>query len=122
MIFTGICLITNDVTRLANFYVGLLGVEAEGDDEHVELHTEGASIAIFAVKGMERMAPRSMEEAGYGSVTVAFEVDDVDAEYERVKSLDVEFVMLPTTHPWGRRSFWFRDPDGHIIDFYAVLN
>jgi catechol 2,3-dioxygenase-like lactoylglutathione lyase family enzyme len=50
-----------------------------------------------------------------------FEVEDVDAEYERLKALDVEFVMLPTTHPWGARSFWFRDPDGNIVDFFANL-
>ena len=34
---------------------------------------------------------------------------------------NVEFVMLPTTHPWGARSFWFRDPDGNIVDFFANL-
>ena len=50
-----------------------------------------------------------------------FEMEDVDAEYERLKALDVEFVMLPTTHPWGARSFWFRDPDGNVVDFFANL-
>jgi uncharacterized glyoxalase superfamily protein PhnB len=67
------------------------------------------------------MAPRSMQGAGYGSFTTMFEVKDVDAEYERIKALNVEFVMLPTTHPWGARSFWFRDPDGNIIDFFTVV-
>jgi uncharacterized glyoxalase superfamily protein PhnB len=26
-----------------------------------------------------------------------------------------------TTHPWGARSFQFRDPDGNIINFRTVL-
>jgi catechol-2,3-dioxygenase len=33
--------------------------------------------------------------------------------------MDIKFLMLPTAHPWGSSSFWFRDPDGNIIDFYA---
>jgi catechol 2,3-dioxygenase-like lactoylglutathione lyase family enzyme len=59
--------------------------------------------------------------AGCGGFTPAFEVKDVDAEYERLKVLKAEFVKLPTTYPWGNRAVWFRDPDGNIVDFYAVL-
>jgi catechol 2,3-dioxygenase-like lactoylglutathione lyase family enzyme len=119
MEFVGICLITDNVPVLANFYTKVLGVKAEGDDVHVELNTDGANISIFAVEGMESMAPLSMQGAGYGSVTIGFKVEDVDAEYERLKTLDVEFVKLPETHPWGTRSLWFRDPDGSIVNFFA---
>jgi uncharacterized glyoxalase superfamily protein PhnB len=119
--FIGICLVTNDVTVLADFYAKVLGVSAEGDDVHAELKTEGASMSIFSVKGMENMAPGSMQGAGCGSFTTMFEVRDVDVEYERLRALNVEFVMLPTTHSWGARSFWFRDPDGNIVDFCANL-
>jgi uncharacterized glyoxalase superfamily protein PhnB len=120
MEFIGICLITRNVSSLTKFYAKVLGVEAKGDDMHAELKTEGANIAIFSVEGMERMAPDSMRGAGYGSFTISFGVKDVDAEYERLKAIGVEFVMLPTTHPWGARSFWFRDPDGNIVDFVCV--
>lgn len=118
MELNGICLNTKDVPALADFYTRVLGVRAEGDASHMELHTQGAGIAIFSVDGMEAMAPGSMREAGAGCVTLMFEVQDVDAEYERLKTLGVEFIMLPRTHPWGARSFWFRDPDGNIVDFY----
>jgi catechol 2,3-dioxygenase-like lactoylglutathione lyase family enzyme len=121
MRFVGICLITNSVPALADFYAKVLGVKAEGDDVHTVLDTDGAGIAIFSTEGMENMAPSSMQGAGRGSFTTMFEVEDVDAEYERLKALNVEFVMLPTTHPWGARSFWFRDPDGNIVDFFANL-
>ena len=119
MVFEGICLVTDDVPALAAFYTRVLGVEAEGDDVHVELHTEGAGITIFSTEGMESMAPQSMRGAGSGSVIAAFRVEDVDTEYERLKILDVEFVKLPATHPWGARSVWFRDPDGNIVNFFA---
>lgn len=125
MKFVGICLVTNNVPALADFYTKVLGVSAEGDDTHRELHTEGAGIAIFSTQGMESMAPGSMQGAGAGAgngnVTLMFEVKDVDAEYERLKTLGVEFVKLPETHPWGARSFWFHDPDGNIVDFFTTL-
>jgi catechol 2,3-dioxygenase-like lactoylglutathione lyase family enzyme len=54
-------------------------------------------------------------------VILVIEVADVDAAYERLKALDVAFVKLPATHPWGARSTWFRDPDGNIVDFYATV-
>jgi catechol-2,3-dioxygenase len=59
MKFTGICLITNSVPVLTKFYTKVLGVEAEGDDVHTELKTEGANISIFSTEGMEGMAPLS---------------------------------------------------------------
>ena len=117
--FTGNCLITPNVPALVDFYTGVLGADAEGDDTHAQLRTQGAGLAIFSVAGMEGMAPGSMQGAGYGGVTLMFQVDDVDAEYARLQALGVEFVMRPRTHPWGARSFWFRDPDGNVVDFYA---
>ena len=121
MRFAGICLITNNVPNLAAFYTKVLGVKADGDDIHVELHTEGAGMTIYSVEGMESLAPKSMQGAGNGSFTIGFEVEDVDIEYDRLNAFGIDFVKLPTTHPWGTRSFWFRDPDGNIVNFFANL-
>jgi catechol 2,3-dioxygenase-like lactoylglutathione lyase family enzyme len=38
---------------------------------------------------------------------------------ERLLTEGVEIVKPPTTQPWGRRSVWFRDPDGNVVSFYA---
>lgn len=122
MEFIGICLVTSNVPDLTEFYKKILCVEAEGNDVHAELKTEGGNIAIFSVEGMENMASNSMCGAGNGSFTISFKVEDVDLEYERLKALGVEFVMLPTTHPWGARSFWFRDLDGNIVNFVGRVN
>jgi catechol 2,3-dioxygenase-like lactoylglutathione lyase family enzyme len=120
MEFLGICLITNDVPALAEFYKKTLGVEAEGNEDHAELKTEGASIAIFSKEGMEKLAPNCMQGAGCGSYTIGFRVQDVDAEYKRLKSLGVEFI-LPPTDRWGYRTMFFRDPDGNIVNFGCPL-
>ena len=119
MKFTGICLITNNVPALTKFYTNVLGVEAVGDDNHAELKTEGATISIFSTRGMDEMVSGSMQGAGHGSFTIGFEVRDINAEYIRLREMDIEFLKSPTAHPWGCISFWFRDPDGNIVDFYA---
>jgi predicted ester cyclase len=36
--------------------------------------------------------------------------------------MGVPVVKPPETYPWGRRSAWFRDPDGNIINFYMVTS
>ncbi len=120
MRLAGVCLVTEKVRALAAYYVQVLGVEAVGDDTHMELRTEGTGMAIFSAEGMEDMAPGSMAGAGSGSVVLEFVVDDVDAEYERLRDLGVVVVKPPQTHPWGARSFWFRDPDGNLVDFLMV--
>jgi catechol 2,3-dioxygenase-like lactoylglutathione lyase family enzyme len=121
MKFVGVCLVTRSVPLLAQFYVHVLGAQAEGDETHVELRTAGTHLTIFSFEGMEQMAPGSMRGAGAGNVTLGIEVQDVDAEYDRLRALAVEIVKLPASYPWGSRSVWFRDPDGNIIDFFARL-
>jgi catechol 2,3-dioxygenase-like lactoylglutathione lyase family enzyme len=122
MRFHGICLVTRDVRRLRSFYAAILQVEAEGDDTFAMLSTPGAALSIFAEAGMERMAPGSMQDSGCGRYTLEFEVEDVDKEFARLKALDVIFVKPPSTQTWGRRSVWFRDPDGNIINFFVSVD
>jgi len=121
MKFSGICLITRNVPRLSGFYMKILDTKGEGDDTHMELSAHGTSIAIFSESGMEEMAPGSMEKYGHGCLTINFEVEDADAEYEKIKAMGSSIVKPPQTHPWGSRSFWFRDPDGNIVNFFCRI-
>jgi catechol 2,3-dioxygenase-like lactoylglutathione lyase family enzyme len=117
--FNGICIITRDVRRLREFYHAVLQIDAQGDDAFVTFSTPGAALSFFSVQGMESMAPGSMTGAGTGGYTLEFEVVNVDEEYARLTALGVVVVKPPTTQPWGRRSVWFRDPDGNIVNFYT---
>ena len=122
MKFYGICLVTRDVLRLRSFYEAILQVTAKGDDTFTMLLPSGAALSIFAEEGMERMAPGSMKDSGSGRYTLEFEVEDVDQEFERLKALDIIVVKPPTTQTWGRRSVWFRDPDGNIVNFFSSMD
>jgi catechol 2,3-dioxygenase-like lactoylglutathione lyase family enzyme len=115
----GICIVTDDVARLRSFYADALRAEAEGDDTFTAFRTAGGALSLFSSDGMEQMAPGSMAQAGVGRYTLEIEVDDVDAEFDRLSTLGCVIVKPPTTQPWGRRSVWVRDPDGNILNFYA---
>ena len=120
MIARGICIVSKDVARLRDFYAEILRVDAEGGDTFVSLDDEGMAIDIYNYEGMEKMAPGSIDGAGHGSYTLEVEVDDTDSEFERIEALGAPIVKPLTTQPWGRWSFWFRDPDGNLINFYHV--
>lgn len=117
MNFLGAALITKDVKRLVGFYGDLFQTEAEGDETHSEFRIGNGGLAIFSGAGMEQMAPGSTEGMGYGSVVLMFEVEDADAEYERITQSGIRILKPIETHPWGARSFWLKDPDGNILDF-----
>ena len=119
--FRSVCLITQDVPRLHNFYQDVLQVQAEGDANFVAFEPVGVPLTLFHTEGMEQMAPGSMQGAGTGGFVLEFEVEDVDEEYARLLELNVSIVKPPTTQPWGLRSVWFRDPDGNIVNFFAAV-
>lgn len=122
MKFSNICIITENVSRLVRFYETIFQTKAEGDNIHSALSTDGAGIAIYSKKATETdMSFDFSEYWGTGNFTIGYNVGDVDEEYERLKSLKVDFVTIPTTWPWGARSVHFRDPDGNIICFRSLL-
>ena len=49
-----------------------------------------------------------------------FRVADADAEYERIREMDVEIKYPPKDVPWGYRYFGIKDPDGNTIDLVAA--
>ncbi|MNN14362.1 Glyoxalase-like domain protein [compost metagenome] len=55
------------------------------------------------------------------TVIIEFQVDDVEAEYMRLKSVVDNWVKEPTTMPWGNRSMLFRDPDGNLINLFQPV-
>jgi len=116
-----ICIITQDVRGLRDFYQNVLEVAAEGNDVFAVFSTPGAVLSLFSTQSLEEMVPGLMNDSGVGNCFLEFEVEDVDKEYERLKALNVKVVKPPTTQPWGLRSVWFRDINGNLVNFYAHI-
>ena len=117
-------IVTDDVEGLAGFYARLLGVPVTLNEYYVEIEAGPASVGFSKRRFTEYREDDSAPGAGRGQprqdeVILDFLVDDVDAEYPRVAALGVEWVMPPTTQPWGNRSMIFRDPAGNLINVFS---
>jgi catechol 2,3-dioxygenase-like lactoylglutathione lyase family enzyme len=114
------CLITGDVKGLVSFYESVLQQKAgRSGDDYAELRTGVGVLAIFSAQAQDRYIPGSAIAGNNKGVVLEFEVADVDQEFQRLHPFVRVWVKPPTTQPWGTRSFYFRDPDGNLVDFYS---
>ena len=111
-------LVTENVSSLASFYEKLLGAPPEGNDDYVELHPEGAILAIVSKKAAKFVHGGEWSAGANNSAILEFEVDDVDAERVRVEAFVIDWLQQPKDMPWGNRSMLFRDPDGNPINLF----
>ena len=118
-------IVTDGVARLAGFYAQLLGVPVTLNDYYVELQAGPASVGFSRRRFTEYRDDDCGEAAKAGrqdEVILDFLVDDVDGEYPRIAALGVDWVLLPTTQPWGNRSMIFRDPAGNLVNVFSRGN
>jgi predicted enzyme related to lactoylglutathione lyase len=105
-----VCLLTNDVPRLAVFYKQLLGVENDSQDETHQFILSGETALTIYNDGTAKNNRNQ-------NICLAFTVDDIDKEYEKVTALGVRVIEPPTRRPWGAVNMSFFDPDNNIIYF-----
>lgn len=105
-----VCLHTNDVIRLANFYKELLDIDNESNDEiHQALIAEETQFTIWN--------DGSQKNNTNQNISLAFTVDDIYVKYEKLLNMGVEIIEKPTVRPWGATNMSFFDPDRNVIYF-----
>jgi uncharacterized glyoxalase superfamily protein PhnB len=113
-------LVTDDVARLARFYAALVGTDVVENDYYVEVPTAAQRIGVSRVRFSDLKGGACGPPDGVrrGAVILDFAAADVDAEYERIGPMGVEWLMTPTLQPWGRRSMMLCDPEGHLVSIF----
>lgn len=118
MKFASTRLIAADINAMVAFYEMVTGQAAEWlAPVFAEIVTPVATLAIGSVETVALFKEGSAEPAANRTVMIEFMVDDVDAEYERLKG-KVELVHEPKLMPWGNRSVQFRDPEGTVVALF----
>ncbi|MNW46789.1 Glyoxalase-like domain protein [compost metagenome] len=122
MNFASVRIITDDVDRLVEFYEKVMGVSAERPAPvFAELALPSCTLAIGHSHTTQLFGVGSAVGAHNRTVILEFLVDDVEAEYARLKPFVDDWVMEPTTMPWGNRSMLFRDPDGNLLNLFKPV-
>lgn len=122
MNFTSVRIIASDIKGLVPFYERITGLSPVWyTEDFAELSTPSCTLALASRRTMEMFGASAAHPADNRTAIIEFCVEDVDGEYEKLKDTDIEFVLTPTTQPWGNRSMLFRDPDGNLINFFTPV-
>lgn len=106
---------STDLERSERFYETLGLTLIVKDDHYLRFECEDGH-STFSVESVEAVDPTEQ-------VTVYFETDKLDAEYDRLVRAGVEFDEPPTDMSWLWREAQLRDADGHhLCLFYAGPN
>jgi len=112
-------LFVSDLERSVAFYRDVLGLPFRfASESYAEFATDGAKFSLFARSHLPELIGREAPpgEAPWPQGEVAFFVDDVDAEHERLARAGVRILAPPTDRPWGERTLHFADPDGNVVE------
>ena len=118
MKFASTRLIAADIKSMVAFYEMVTGQTAEWlAPVFAEIVTPAATLAIGSAETVTLWKEGSAEPGSNRTAYIEFQVDDIDAEYDRLKE-KVRLVHELKTMPWGNKTFQFRDPEGTAVSLY----
>lgn len=121
MKFASIRLIVSDIEAVVGFYEMVTGRRADWlAPQFAEIVSPAATLAIGSAETVALFREGSSRPAANRTAIIEFMVDDVDAEFARLKD-KVELIHEPKTMPWGNRAVQFRDPDGSAVALFAPV-
>jgi predicted enzyme related to lactoylglutathione lyase len=120
MKFASTRLIAADIKALVSFYEKVTGQTADWlAPVFAEIVTPAATLAIGSAETVALFKEGSAEPAANRTAIIEFQVDDVEAEFARLKD-ELEVVHEPKMMPWGNRAAQFRDPEGTLVSLLLL--
>lgn len=116
----------DDQEKALKFYTGVLGFEKSKDIPVGEFRwltvnsPDGPKDVELVLEPNENPAAKTFQEAIFnqGIPITAFEVDDVQSEYDRLREAGVQFTMKPTESGPVTIAI-FSDTCGNLIQLYG---
>ena len=122
MKFASTRLVAADIKAMVAFYELVTGQAADWlAPVFAEIVTPGATLAIGSAETVTVFKEGSAEPGINRSAILEFQVDDVEAQFARLKD-KVEVVLAPKLMPWGNRAAQFRDPEGTLVGLYTPVS
>lgn len=112
-----VLLVTDRYIESRAFYADTLGflVEREvAEEEFCQFKLPNCFLAIYGRTQVQKLlSPQYLGTPG-GAIYSFPDSYDIDADCHMLKDKGVSFLKDPQTQPWGQRTAYFTDPDGHI--------
>lgn len=111
-------LMTHDVAATCAFYVRHFRMRPLFEaDWYVHLQSaEDERVNLGIVAADHPTVPEPARGRGAGGLLINFEVDDPDAEYERLRAEGLPMLLHLRDEDFGQRHFITADPNGVLID------
>jgi lactoylglutathione lyase len=119
-----IILKTEKYAESKRFYALVLNlpvVRESPQEEFCQFQLDNCFLAIYGGKFYDSLAGSNSGRPGAAIYTFA-QVADVDRTVRELSAKGVTIIKPPVTQPWGQRTAYFADPDGHIWEIQKWLN
>ena len=119
-----VVLVVEDVTRSLEFYAGVLDLPvAHRAGTYAQLDTGPTRVGLYARAAMSAtlgrpLSPPDPDRPGF---ELGFKVPDCDAAYAELQRRGARAAAAPTDRPWGQRTAYVLDPDGHLVELAEDL-
>ena len=117
-------LIVEHLDRALFFYEQLLGLPVKHRAEaYAQLEVGETRLGLYTRAAMQETLGRALAPPARNapSCELGFLVADVDAAYGELVAAGAEPVTPPADRPWGQRTAYLADPDGHLIELVENL-
>ena len=119
-----VILIVEDLDCTLQFYTNVLGLRlGHRSGDYAQLDTGATRLGFYTRAAMTKTLGLSLQPPGQDApgFEMGFKVPDVDAAFAELVAHGASPVTPPTTRPWGQRTAYVRDPDGHLIELAQDL-
>lgn len=125
----GACIYAGDMDTMVQFYRDTLGFDTKWDGgDFAEFETASGALSLFMYSRKQFAQAMGEVYVPPEGINQTFEIAlwlpcfaDVDAEYERLSQLDVQFPAgEPITYDFGIRNFYVADPEGNLLEIGSV--
>ena len=118
-------LIVRDLEAARSFYGDTIGLEVLFEDD-VSTGYKMADHDFLVLQEKAAAEMMSAEDVGIGAsgayrVLMCAEVEDVDTTYQQLLDKGVNCIKAPKSQVWGRRTAYFKDPEGNLWELYHHL-
>ncbi len=114
-----VILIVEDMDRALRFYTDVLGLRlGHRSGDYAQLDTGATRLGLYTRGAMAKTLGMSLKPPAHDApgFEIGFKVPDVGEAFAELVGRGASAVMPPTDRPWGQRTAYVRDPDGHLIE------